>query len=219
MKLKIIFLSISLIFLTSCESNDETTTNTDSGNTTDVQVFTELIFTPENAYFSTNGSMTTPVNSDQAQQISDEIDITYIYNYDYDGPGFFDPIARSQEWYWDDYYNPWLDNAVKTLYYSTNLTKTDFDEAVDDPANIEVFFNSGSFLLSPHGIFPEGTCIGGRQTLDPDSIELEESQVFGFQNMATGKKGLIYIRDDQQNGWPLSIIGATSTKIDLVIEN
>ena len=74
MKLKIIFLSISLIFLTSCESNDETTTNTDSGNTTDVQVFTELIFTPENAYFSTNGSMTTPVNSDQAQQISDEID-------------------------------------------------------------------------------------------------------------------------------------------------
>lgn len=55
---------MSLLFL-SCEKNDETTT-------TSSKIFEYLTFNTTNAYFSTDGSMTSPVDSNQAKTISDK---------------------------------------------------------------------------------------------------------------------------------------------------
>lgn len=203
------------LFFTSCSSDDSGSSNP---STTAPKVFKNLTF-GSNAYFSTNGSMTAPVSGTQATAIADVIDITYIYNSDYMEPGFMDPVARSsQEWYWEDYYTSWLNTSVQTRFYKTTLTKTDFDAAVLDETKIADCFANPATIIAPHGIFPEGSCIGGRQSSDPESLLIREGDVFAFKNMSSGKRGLIFIRLDQSSGWPLPFID-NNTKVDIIREN
>ncbi|MEX0966632.1 MAG: hypothetical protein WD077_05305 [Bacteroidia bacterium] len=204
---------LCIVLFTSCKKEeDDTPTPAVSG------VFLNLTFNTKNAYFSTDGSMSAPVDSGKAKTMTDKIDITFIFNYDYVEAGFFDPIARSQVWYWDDYYNPWLSTAVETRYYSTTLTKADFDAAQADKGKIATYFSDTSTVLAPHEIFPEGSCIGGRQTHSPESVILSRGQVFGFKNTSSGKRGLLYIRTDQYTGWPAPF-SSTDTKVDIIREN
>lgn len=180
--------------------------------------FNGITFNAQTAYFSTDGSMSAPVDSNQAKSISSKIDLTFIFNFDYIEPGFFEPKARSQTWYWDDYYKPWLSNAVETRFYSTTLTKAQFDAANTDQSKIGTYFADANIVkIAPHGIFPTGSCIGGRQSSNPESVLLEVGQVFGFKNTASGKRGLIYIRMDQSQGWPMPLSN-TNTKVDIIKE-
>jgi hypothetical protein len=179
--------------------------------------FENLTFNAASAFFSTNGSMTAPVDSTQAKSIVASIDLTFFFNYDYTEPGFLDPKARSQTWYWNDYKKTWLSGGVETRFYSSTLTKTQFDEAKADQAKIGTFFAATTVSLAPHAIFPTGSCIGGRESSSPASIKLAKGQVFIFKNTASGKRGLLYIRTDQPNGWPIPISN-TNTKVDIVRE-
>jgi len=208
---------LSIVILASCKK-EENDTPTPTPTPTASKAFLNITFNTTNAYFSTNGTMTTPVDSNQVKTITNKIDITFIFNYDYTEPGFFDPKARSQVWPWNDYYKPWLSNAVETRYYSTTLNKTDFDAAKNDQSKIATYFSQSGTVLAPHAVFPTGSCIGGRQTSGPTSLILNQGKVFGFKNTSSGKRGLLYIRTDQYSGWPTPITNF-NTKVDIIREN
>ncbi len=179
----------------------------------------DVIFTNSNRYFSSDGSMNNPVNETSALGIVNKIDITYIYNNDYSEPGFMDPLARTQEYYWNDYYEPWLTDAVETIYYKTNLGKEDFDLAKTDESKINEFFSDNTIMeIAPHAIFPTGSCIGGRQSHNPDSELLGKYLIFGFKNKVSEKKGLIFIHSNQDTGWPLALI-SHNTRVQIIREN
>jgi hypothetical protein len=222
-KLCTMLMAICIALITSCSKDESNptpaTTPTPVPTVTESLKFTNLTFNPTTkAYFSTNGSMTTPVDSVQAMSISSSIDITFIFNYDYTQPGFFDPVARSQTWYWMGYYNTTLSNAVETRYYTTTLTKTQFDAAAGDESNIATYFASPSMVLAPHAIFPTGSCIGGSTTSNPNSVILSMGVVYGFKNTVSGKRGLLYVRTDQESFWPTPMFNF-DTKVDLIREH
>jgi hypothetical protein len=172
----------------SCSSDDAVPT------TKKANVWDNLEFTSKTPYFSTDGNMTVPVNAAAAKPIVGTIDISYIYNYDYSKAGFFDPYTRSQEWYWDEYEEQWLSNAVKTNLYSTQLSQSDFDAAKNDVSKIGTYFSDTSAVkLAAHGIFPLGTCVGGRSSSEPGEVALQTGGVYGFKNISTGKRGLLFV--------------------------
>ncbi len=182
------------------------------------KIFENLAFNSKTAFFSTDGSMTAPVDSVSAKTMATKIDITFIYDYDYSDPGFMDPVARSKEWYWNQYNSVWLNKAVETVFYATALTAEDFDAAKADQSKIAGFLADSSVVLAPHSIFPTGACIGGRETANPASVSLGKGRVFGFKNVATEKHGLLYIRTDQGMAWPSYVLDK-NTKVDIVREN
>lgn len=215
MKNNIFVICILCISVFSCkkDSADEIQTTP-----TEPFIFEELTFNRTQAYFSTDGSMSGPIDSTQAKSSASKIDITFIYDFNYGEPGFLDPVTRSQEWYWNSYENPWLSTAQATSFYSTNLTKIEFDEAKIDQSKIATYLkDTSSVILVPHGVFPSGSCIGGRKTYDPQSITLKRGQVFGFKNTISSKKGLLYIRPNQITSWPESFFGF-DTKVDIIKE-
>lgn len=209
----LMLLTTGVLALASCKK--EKVNENESADVNGIKTFHNITFTPTQAYFSTNGTMSAPVDSTQAKSIVNKIDITFIYDADYTEAGFLDPKVRSQEYYWNDHYKPWLNAGVETKYYSTNLTKSDFDAAQQDPSKIAGFFSNSSTVLAPHAIFPAGSCIGGRQSNNPTSITLSPGQVFIFLNVSSSKRGLIYIRTDQAQGWPWM---SSSTKVDIIRE-
>jgi len=211
----ILLIATCAILIPSCKKKD------DNGDTTPqltpAKKFLNLTFSSTQAYFSTDGSMTAAVDSNQAKLISSKIDITFIFDFDYTEPGFLDPKTRSQVWGWNQYYKPWLSNAVETRFYSTGLTKAQFDAAASDQSNIATYFSGSSFVLAPHAVFPTGSCIGGRQTSSPTSVLLYMGTVYGFKNISSGKRGLIYIRVGQETGWPTPIYD-NNTYVDIIRE-
>jgi hypothetical protein len=172
----------------------------------------------QSAYFATDGSMKAPVDSNTAKTIASKIDITFFFNYDYTEPGFLDPVTRSKEWYWDEYQTTWSAGSVETRLYSTKITESQFIAAKTDQAKIGTYFSDTSNVkLAPHSIFPKGSCIGGRQTTNPTSVDLGKGKVYGFQNIKSGKRGLIFIRNDQGTGWPMPFFDF-NTKVDIIRE-
>jgi hypothetical protein len=174
--------------------------------------------------FDTSVHSPVPLYDLSASQLKN-IDLMYIYNFDYDLPGFIDPVtASSSQWYWNDYYTPSLDSSVQTLYYVTNLTASECVAAKSNPALIETYFKDSTRVGEPvAGIFPAGTCLGGRVGgtganlnvgADP-SLELDK--VFGFVNVKSGKKGLLHIRGAQSYGWPNGITDF-HTAVDIIRE-
>ena len=85
-KIILMLLTISTLSITSCKKDDDLPTP--SPTPTASKSFLNLTFNTTNAYFSTDGSMSTPVDSNQAKTITSKIDITFIFNYDYTKPGF-----------------------------------------------------------------------------------------------------------------------------------
>jgi hypothetical protein len=177
-------------------------------------------------YFSTfDTSFKHPLaqSSMTPQQIKN-IDLVYIYNSDEWQPGFIDPITASQHNYWDDYYSPWLDSSVQTNFYITTLSPDNFTQAKSNPALIASYFgDSTKMRLAPNGVFPLGTCIGGRQVAgnnDPVfgiDTHLQLDEVFGFKNVKSGKRGLIHISAQQEKDWPVPVMDHNTT-VDIIKE-
>lgn len=208
------FLSVAV----SCTKEDKTSTPTPTPTPTPTltssQSFENLVFTRKNAFFSTDGSMTAPIDSIAAKKIASKIDITFIYNYDYSEAGFFDPITRSKIWYWTYDYSIWCSDGIETKYYFTRLEKKDFDAAKTDQSKIAIFFSDTSVIEAPHAIYPVGSSIGGRESKGEDYL-LRKGRVFGFKNVVSGKKGFIYVRTDQNSLWPMF---EETTKVDIIKE-
>ncbi|WMJ75515.1 hypothetical protein RCC89_20475 [Cytophagaceae bacterium ABcell3] len=208
----LLILPLSCLLFFSCKKEEEEPEDTQPNN-----FFENLAFNSTNAYFSTDGSMSAPVDAEKAKEIAEKIDITFIYDYDYSQPGFFDPVARSEEYYWDNFHQPWLEVAVETRFYVTDLSKEQFDATKKDDALISKYFADNDFSLAPHSIFPEGSCIGGRQSGEGATVPLATGAVFGFENTSSGKKGLLYIRTDQPSAWPY-VLMSPDTKVDIIRE-
>jgi hypothetical protein len=202
-----------MIWITGCNKKADGTPTPPSP-----QKFENLTFNTKNAYFAADGSMSTPVDSVKAKTMSNKIMFTFFYNFDYDEPGFLEPVTRSKEWYWNENYKPWLKNAVETKLYTTKLTAAQFDEAKGDQRKIAEFFSDTNIVnLAPHAVYLSGGCIGGRQTSSPESATLAKKKVFAFKCSVSKKKGLFFIRSDQASGWPMAIT-STDTKVDIIIE-
>lgn len=210
------FCLVGIVGLFGCGDESTSSTSPTSVGPSAARSFMALRFTKSTPYFSTTSGMSDPVDSVAAKAISDKIDFTYIVNTDYSAVGFFDPVSRSKSYYWDEFRAPWLSNAVPVQFYATTLTVADFQAAQADQSKIATYFTRPTTRLALHAIFPSGSCIGGRTTNNPDSEPLDEGDVFGWINTATGKHGLLYIRDDQSSGWKFTNYG---TKVDIIVEN
>ena len=224
MKKLLLCFVIGSVLITSCKKKeDDDDDNGGSSSTTHVAAlsFENLIFNEDHAFFSTDGSMTGPVDSTTAKTMSSKIDFTYFINWDYSEDGFLDPKTRSQHWYWDENYAAWLSNSVETDIYSTTLTKSDFDAAKADQSKIGEYFSQSTTVLVPHHIYGTGKCIGGRQTSDPntgeDSKLLGKDKVFAFKNVASGKRGLFYFPFDQVQFWPSPLL-SEDTEVSIIRE-
>jgi hypothetical protein len=214
MKFNLAYCAIAIYALASC--SDETSQNQ---NLPAARSFESLTFNTKYPFFATDGSMNFPQDSAKIQDKLAKIDITFIYSSDFSEPGFMDPKARSQDWTWNDYKLPWLSGSVETRFYSTTLTRAQFDSAKADERLINIYFSdTNKIKTAPHGIFPTGSCIGGRQSTDPESLLLHRGLVFGFRNMGNLKRGFLLIRTDQQNAWPTAIV-STNTLVDIIREH
>ncbi|HOY29165.1 MAG TPA: hypothetical protein PLR96_09335 [Flavobacteriales bacterium] len=213
----ITFLLILSIGLSACQDDDPVEPSTPAPPPTASSIsFMAVTFTSSNAYFSTTSGMTQPVNASTAQGLAEEIDITLIYDGDYGEVGFFAPLTRSREWYWDQFQQPWLSAADSTTIYVTTLTPAQFTAAQSNSTLIGTYFADASVVyLAPHGIFPTGTCVGGRVSSSPQSAQVAEGTVVGFKNNVTGKRGLIHVRSDQDQLWEIL---TSQTKVDIIRE-
>jgi hypothetical protein len=176
-------------------------------------------------YFSTvDPTVTQPIGETEARKRIDKIDLVYFYVHDYSDIGFIDPVTASAKWYWDYVNKPWLASALKTNFYITKLTKPQFDSARSNTAMLDKYFKDTlSVRLAPHRIYPNGTCIGGRNAgdmVDPvlkKGSELKKREVYGFMNVVSGKKGLIYIRPDQVEYWDVRLwVSGNPTVVDII---
>ena len=152
------------------------------------------------------------------------VDLMYIYNSDWQQPGFIDPLTASVHQYWDDYYSPWMDSSVQTNFYITTLTVENFDSVKSNPSLLRTYFaDSTKIRLAPNAVFPLGTCIGGRQSaggIDPVfgmDTQFKLDEVFGFKNVTSGKLGLIHISPNQESSWPVPLTDH-NTVVDIVKE-
>jgi hypothetical protein len=202
--------SACLVLLFSCKK-DSSSNSQQLDNA--VQVFDSVVFGrfefPERRFFSTiDTSLKGTLTEEQAKQNIEKIDMVYIFvNEQQYGPGFMDPYTASQQWYWDYDYLPWLDKAVKTTIFITRLTKEHYDSSMNNPALLDKYFADSSLMhVARHSIYPNGTCIGGRLSVYDwefnTNSNLYRGQVIGFMHNSTLKKGLIYIRGPQSDGWP-----------------
>lgn len=180
---------LALFVMVSCSKDAVDDTN-NPNQPVAAKKFEGIVFSKNNAYFSTDGSMTIPVDSNTAKAFSSKIDITYTYDSDYWAAGFLEPVTRSKMWYWDNFYASWLSNATETKFYSTKLNKTQFDQAALDQKKIGTFFSDTSVKVTPHFIFPEASCLGGRSAV----AEISNGTVWGFKNVVSGKRGFIHIK-------------------------
>jgi hypothetical protein len=169
-----------------------------------------------NQYFSTrdtsfHGPMP-KISLTDAQMAN--VDILYIYDADYDMHGFMSPHTAGQEFYWNNgyYYYPWLSSSHETIFLDApNLSTVDMNHLVADPSLFDGMYHNLSPTASD-GIFPAGTCIGGRGV-----AYFAKGQVFGL-SFDNGKRGFLLIRPDQEYGWPDFPITGFRTKVDLIVE-
>lgn len=181
-------------------------------------LFFDVIFANSKKYFSTDGSMTNPVSRNTAMNsgIANKIDITYTYEAVDDDPGFMDPVTRSQSIFgWRTYHQPWLDVAVETVFYIAAITIEEYNEAKLDESKIGEFFLDDKMEISTGGSnFPNGSSIG-------ESIstwQLLKTRRFGFKNLSTGKRGIIFIHATQNQYWP-DFIENNETKVQILREH
>jgi hypothetical protein len=179
-------------------------------------VFSSLKYDDANQYFSTRDTSfhhPMPKGSLTATQMAN-VDVLYIYDNDYSAHGFMSPYTAGQEWYWNNeyYYYPWLSSSHETIFLNaSNLNSENISSLSEDPSLFDELYEN-LYPVASNGIFPAGTCIGGRNV-----ATFKKGQVFGllFDN---GKRGFLLIRPDQENGWPNFAITGFRTKVDLIVE-
>jgi hypothetical protein len=227
----------SCLFLCGYSCEKDAASNSNNGNigssqTTqakNIQAFDSLVFNAvedEDQYFSTfDTSFHGPTSQYDlsATQIKN-VDILYIHDYNYDKPGFMNPYIASQEWYWNDdvYYYPWLDSSVNSSWYLTKLNSDEFDSAKKYDGVFEKYFNDTAVIkITSSSIFPDGGIIGGRTNVYATwgvNGDLVRTKIFAFKNVASGKRGFLRIRGDQEEGWPDFPITGFRTKVDIIKE-
>ena len=186
-------------------------------------LYFDVVFSKTFAYFSTSGYTENPTNKLYTQsntEFIEKIDMTYAYTNGV--PGFLEPITRSIEVYgWENIHEPWLEDGIETIYYTaTHLNKEDFDIAQIDELKINEYFSNPEMKVAGRGVtFPVGTDIGGTNNSYPpfNPSAINKSKIFGFKNIVSEKKGLIYIHDKQNAYWPSTLI-STNTRVLIIRE-
>lgn len=168
----------------------------------------------QNQYFASGDTtFKTPKPRNQLDSIGfSNIDLLYIHDYNGYDPGFMDPHTASQQWYWnsDVYYFPWLAGSNKTEFFNTKLTEKEFNDAKTDQGLLTQFFKDT--VRAEHDVFPPGRSIGGRIF-----NHLKKGQVWALLFHGS-KRGLLFIRNDQDYGWPIFPIHGFRTRVDILRE-
>lgn len=181
--------------------------------------YDSVVFSLERAYFATDGSMWQPVDSFAAKMVSRKIDLTFIFDADsVNEPGFLAPVIRAQRWAWSHHFKPWLADAVAMSFYTTNLTAADFQAARGDEELIAKYFESPTVRVSMHAVYPRASCIGGRPSENPPPARVAPGKVFAFKHSATQKRGLLYVRTDQDSAWT-DTLGMVNARVNIIREN
>ncbi|HLK30751.1 MAG TPA: hypothetical protein VKT28_19395 [Puia sp.] len=210
---------------TSCKKSSSDNSNAGP----QLYVFTRLAFNcydfPSNSYFSTfdtsfkapmaEGTMT----PDQVKNI----DLAFIFDSNDYNPGFADPLTASKHWYNDLFYTPFLVNSTGTRFYISTLNASNFDSVKTKHSLLATYFSDSSKLKTAltDDVFPTGSMLGfGLSPNDPVfgiSSEFALDKVFGFINIATGKRGLIHVSASQEQYWPMPVYDH-NTFIDIIKE-
>jgi hypothetical protein len=206
----ILLILMSIATFTSCKKDDDSSQTTPTA----ARSFLKVTFDLTHAFFATDGTMTAPVDSNAAKAVANRIDFRYFYNTAYDNPGFGNPVFCSQH-SGSSMYASWLSVGVDTKFYTTTLTKADFDAAQNDQSKIAPYFSLSGTVLAAHSPYPAGSYIGSGIY---SNEYLQMNTVYGFINTASGKHGLLFIRNDQYQYWPVPIYDE-ATKVDIIKEN
>ena len=194
-KISIYLITLLFLSLTYCTKDDNSDDpNSDPDETEPAKTFLGVTFTPTYAYFSTQGDSSGTMSAYQAQSAASSIDITYIYDGDYNEAGFLDAVTRSSDqYYWSSTYRtPWSSVSQKTIWYYCSLESRIelFNNAMSDQSKIgEIFSDTTHLKIIQHPVWPEGSSAGGRSA----DQKLGAFKVFGFKRVSDGKRGLIYI--------------------------
>jgi hypothetical protein len=199
-------------------SKNVTKTAKDSVTVYEGLTFSAINPNDQNQYFSTIDSsfkISLGKTALTATQLKN-VDIIYIHDYNTDSPGFMDPVSASTNRIpteADIYYYPALDSSISTAFYVTSMIKTDFDSVKLHPYLFSSYFQD-AVVAQGSILFPVGSIIG-----DPYvNVNLSKEMVIGFMNVKSGKHGFIYVRPDQDSGWPQFAITGFRTKVDIIKE-
>ena len=191
------FALLSLTYCTKDNNDDPDNTGGDNSGGKLPKVFYNVKFTPDTMFFSTDGDTAVAMNMNDAKKVSSTIDITFVWDNNEEKSIFVDPIIRSDRstFWWDNYVCPWLKDAHKVLWYYSNMDVLKqsqlFSAASYDVSKIAEFFaDTANLKLTPkQGIAPEGGVAGGLY----DYPLVKYSQIFAFQRMSDGKRGLLKV--------------------------
>ena len=211
-------LAITLVSFVLCLSACKKDNN--SSGSSNPYVYSNIVFDADDfgahQFFSTfDTSFHTPLP--QSAMTSAQIkNIDLVYSY-YDvaaGEYFFvDPIAASQSSDMDGFGDtaPWLSNSTQTYFYATNLSADQFAAAKTNTTLIGTYFKDSTAVgLEASYYYGTGLSAGLNPVFAPD-------QVIGFKNVLSGKRGLIHIAANQEQGWP-EPINDHNTTVDIVKE-
>lgn len=213
MKMKLVWIALIAFAISSCDKEEAETcsdgiqnqgeTGIDCGGPCDPcplpktapKTFLNVKFSQEKAFFSTKGDSNATMDSIQAMKVAGDIDITYTYDNGYSAAGFLDAVTRSSgEYYWSSTFRtPWTRTSEKIIWYETTLLDYQdgsFKAAQEDQAKIEEYFSDTTIVkITTHSIWPEGTCVGGRN----GTTGFGQNRIFAFKRASDGKKGLVHL--------------------------
>jgi len=226
----IVCIAIGVLCCFACKKNDsrpntpttpkDSTINVKKTYKDSVYIYDSLIFsaiTANNKFFSTfDTSFKSPTSLTNltASQIRN-IDIVFAYDYYRDYPCFLDPTFSSTNPIpaeGDIYGNPALDSSIKTSYYRTYMDIHDFDSVTVHPYLFNEYFKDLTKVTAPY--WPDGAIVGNPFY----NFALSKGMVLGFTNDKSGKRGFMFIRYDQDHGWPSFPETGFRTHVDIVKE-
>ncbi|HLG33744.1 MAG TPA: hypothetical protein VI757_02605 [Bacteroidia bacterium] len=177
--------------------------------------FSNVTFTYQKMFFSTAGSSTTVLDSNQAKLVASTIDLTYTWDNGYDAAGFLDPITRSSSlYYWSPMFQTtWTNVSKEVIWYQTTLLNYldgSFTAAKNDQSKIGQYFaDTTTVSITTHTVWPTGTCVGGRNT----TTGFSDYQIFAFKRVADGKRGLVEIVSAP------TPVNYSRTIVNIIVEN
>lgn len=210
----VLFAILASVVLSGCSDDGGIISNSVS-----TKLFSGLIFTHDEAYFSTDGIFEQPVDSNTAAVSADKIDIaflTYRDAGDQPSPCFTDPNSLGKKGLIGKgyYYQPWLKNSRQIVFYTSKLDYKHFENAKSDGSLISEYFADSTVRVAKDLNFPDGVCIGGPSSRHGHTT-FKKGQLYFFKNVKTQKLGMFLISVEQMFGWPYD----AENKVDILIQN